>query len=135
MSNLLRKKLLTTRIQIEINHVLSPHDRRHVQRRLTTMSKTHAVICSIARTPIGKFHGALSHLTAPQLGSIAIRGATSRLGDVTPKIVEAYMGNVLQAGIGQAPCRQAVLGAGLGEDVVCTTVNKVCASGMKVRLH
>jgi acetyl-CoA C-acetyltransferase len=72
-------------------------------------------------------------LTAPQLGSIAIRGALSRLGEAEPKIVEAYMGNVLQAGIGQAPCRQAVLGAGLGEDVICTTVNKVCASGMKVR--
>eukprot|EP00956_Cyclotella_meneghiniana_P008967 scaffold12308_cov74-Cyclotella_meneghiniana.AAC.5 len=96
------------------------------------MSKTHAVICSIARTPIGKFKGALSHLTAPQLGSIAIKGAISRLGDdAQPKIVEAYMGNVLQAGIGQAPCRQAVLGADLGDDVVCTTVNKVCASGMK----
>lgn len=98
------------------------------------MSKSHAVIVSIARTPIGKFRGALSHLTAPQLGSIAIRGVLSRLsGGEEPKIVEAYMGNVLQAGIGQAPCRQAVLGAGLGEDVICTTVNKVCASGMKVR--
>lgn len=97
-----------------------------------TMSKPHAVICSIARTPIGKFKGSLSHLTAPQLGSIAIRGAMSRLG-AEPKVVEAYMGNVLQAGIGQAPCRQAVMGAGLGEDVICTTVNKVCASGMKVR--
>ncbi|KAL3779973.1 hypothetical protein ACHAWO_008891 [Cyclotella atomus] len=95
------------------------------------MSKSHAVICSIARTPIGKFKGALSHLTAPQLGSIAIRGALSRLGEAEQKVVEAYMGNVLQAGIGQAPCRQAVLGAGLGEDVICTTVNKVCASGMK----
>lgn len=98
------------------------------------MNKSHAVICSIARTPIGKFQGSLAHLTAPQLGSIAIRGALSRLGDgAEPTIVEAFMGNVLQAGIGQAPCRQAVLGAGLGEDVICTTVNKVCASGMKVR--
>lgn len=97
------------------------------------MSKTHAVICSIARTPIGKFKGALSHLTAPQLGSIAIKGVLSRIGGdhAKPKIVEAYMGNVLQAGIGQAPCRQAVLGADLEDDVVCTTVNKVCASGMK----
>ncbi|KAL7477943.1 hypothetical protein ACHAW6_003732 [Cyclotella cf. meneghiniana] len=96
------------------------------------MNQSHAVIVSIARTPIGKFRGSLSHLTAPQLGSVAIRGALSRLGDAgVPKIVEAYMGNVLQAGVGQAPCRQAVLGAGLEEDVVCTTVNKVCASGMK----
>lgn len=97
------------------------------------MSKCHAVICSIARTPIGKFKGSLSHLTAPQLGSIATKGALSRLGDADIKIVESYMGNVLQAGIGQAPCRQAVLGAGLEEDVICTTINKVCASGMKVR--
>ena len=99
------------------------------------MNQSHAVIVSIARTPIGKFRGSLSHLTAPQLGSVAIRGALSRLGGDAgvPKIVEAYMGNVLQAGVGQAPCRQAVLGAGLDEDVVCTTVNKVCASGMKVR--
>ena len=96
------------------------------------MNKSHAVICSIARTPIGKFKGSLSHLTAPQLGSIAIKGALSRLDDTSIKIVESYMGNVLQAGIGQAPCRQAVLGAGLEEDVICTTVNKVCASGMKV---
>eukprot|EP00804_Cyclotella_cryptica_P022023 CCRYP_000932-RA/>CCRYP_000932-RA protein AED:0.23 eAED:0.23 QI:261/1/1/1/1/1/2/171/411 len=99
------------------------------------MNKSHAVIVSIARTPIGKFRGSLSHLTAPQLGSIAIRGILSRLGGDgsggVPKIVEAYMGNVLQAGIGQAPCRQAVLGAGLEQDVVCTTINKVCASGMK----
>ena len=100
------------------------------------MNKSHAVIVSLARTPIGKFRGGLSHLTAPQLGSAAIRGAIARLSpdgnaNNVPKIVEAYMGNVLSAGIGQAPCRQAVLGAGLSEDTICTTVNKVCASGMK----
>ena len=74
-----------------------------------------AVIVSYARTPIGKFRGSLSHLTAPQLGAAAIRGALSRLDDdnVRTTIAEAYLGNVLSAGIGQAPCRQAVLGAGL----------------------
>lgn len=94
------------------------------------MSK--AVIVSFARTPIGKFRGGLSHLTAPQLGSAAIKGALSRLGDnAVPTIAEAYMGNVLSAGIGQAPCRQAVLGADLPESTICNTINKVCASGMK----
>lgn len=92
------------------------------------MSK--AVIVSYARTPIGKFRGGLSHLTAPQLGAAAIAGALSRLHDV-PTIAEAYMGNVLSAGIGQAPCRQAVLGAGLPTSTICNTINKVCASGMK----
>ncbi|KAL3778221.1 hypothetical protein ACHAW5_009623 [Stephanodiscus triporus] len=92
-----------------------------------------AVIVSYARTPIGKFRGSLSHLTAPQLGAAAIRGALSRLDDdnVSTTIAEAYFGNVLSAGIGQAPCRQAVLGAGLQESIICNTINKVCASGMK----
>mmetsp|Transcript_12993 Transcript_12993/g.20447 ORF Transcript_12993/g.20447 Transcript_12993/m.20447 type:complete len:402 (-) Transcript_12993:1430-2635(-) len=90
-----------------------------------------AVIVSYARTPIGKFRGSLSHLTAPKLGAAAITGALSRLDNNVPKIAEAYMGNVLSAGIGQAPCRQAVLGAGLPESTICNTINKVCASGMK----
>ena len=100
---------------------------------MTMMNKSHAVIVSFARTPISKFHGGLSHLTAPQLGAAAIQGSIARLSpdNETPKIVEAYFGNVLSAGIGQAPCRQAVLGAGLSEKIICTTVNKVCASGMK----
>jgi acetyl-CoA C-acetyltransferase len=101
-----------------------------------TMSKAKAVIVSYARTPLGKLRGSLSHLTAPQLGAAAIRGALSRLdadhnNNNAPRIVEAYMGNVLSAGVGQAPCRQAVLGAGLPESTICSTINKVCASGMK----
>jgi acetyl-CoA C-acetyltransferase len=88
------------------------------------------VIASIARTPIAKFCGSLSSLSAPELGSVAVRGALSKLPDDL-RIKEAYLGNVVSAGIGQAPCRQAVLGAGLPESTVCTTVNKVCASGMK----
>lgn len=88
-----------------------------------------AVIVSYCRTPIGKFRGSLSHMTAPQLGAAAIKGAL-RLDNV-PRIAEAYFGNVLSAGIGQAPCRQAVLGAGLPDTTICNTINKVCASGMK----
>jgi acetyl-CoA C-acetyltransferase len=96
-----------------------------------------AVIVSYARTPIGKFRGSLAHLTAPQLGAAAIRGALSNLTNnnedniVSNSIAEAYFGNVLSAGIGQAPCRQAVLGAGLHDSIICNTINKVCASGMK----
>lgn len=88
------------------------------------------VIVSVARTPIAKFLGSFSSITAPQLGSIAIRGAVSKLPSDL-KIREAFFGNVVSAGIGQAPCRQAVIGAGLPEDTICTTINKVCASGMK----
>lgn len=85
----------------------------------------------MARTPIGSFMGKLSSLTAAQLGTIAIKGALDKIG-LDPKAVEeVLMGNVVQAGVGQAPARQAALGAGIPDTVGCTTVNKVCASGMK----
>lgn len=88
-------------------------------------------IVGMARTPMGAFQGALSQLTAPQLGSVAIRAALERAG-VGPELVqEVIMGNVLSAGLGQAPARQAALGAGLPPSACCTTVNKVCSSGMK----
>ncbi|MFA7273060.1 MAG: acetyl-CoA C-acyltransferase [Crocinitomicaceae bacterium] len=88
-------------------------------------------IISAVRTPIGAFMGGLSTVPATALGSIAIKGALDK-GNVKAELVnEVFMGNVLQAGVGQAPARQAALGAGLGENVPCTTVNKVCASGMK----
>ena len=88
-------------------------------------------IISAARTPMGSFLGSLGTVSAPQLGSTAIRGALQS-GGVQPEwINEVFMGNVLQAGVGQAPARQAAIGAGLGQNVPCTTVNKVCASGMK----
>lgn len=94
------------------------------------MSKK-VVIVSAVRTPIGSFLGSLSSLTATQLGSFAIKGALEKI-NLDPKMVdEVLMGNVVQAGVGQAPARQAALGAGLSEEVACTTVNKVCASGMK----
>ena len=89
------------------------------------------VIVSAVRTPIGSFMGALSSVPAPQLGAIAIKGALNKI-NLDPKLVnEVYMGNVFQAGVGQAPARQAAIFAGLPNEVSCTTVNKVCASGMK----
>ncbi len=89
------------------------------------------VIVSAARTPIGSFMGSLSSLTATQLGSAAIKGALKKINLDPTLVQEVYMGNVVQAGVGQAPARQAALGAGLSDSVPSTTVNKVCASGMK----
>jgi acetyl-CoA C-acetyltransferase len=94
------------------------------------MSKT-VYILSAVRTPMGSFLGGLSSISATKLGSIAIKAALERSGVSFDYIDEVFMGNVLQAGVGQAPARQAALGAGLGQNVPCTTVNKVCASGMK----
>ncbi len=94
------------------------------------MSKT-VYIVSAVRTPIGSFLGGLSSVPATQLGATAIKGALEK-ASLDPSLVnEVFMGNVLQAGVGQAPARQAALGAGLPNSVPCTTVNKVCASGMK----
>lgn len=88
-------------------------------------------IVSAVRTPMGSFMGGLSTIPATQLGSVAIKGALDKGNVKSEWIDEVFMGNVLQAGVGQAPARQAALGAGLGQNVPCTTVNKVCASGMK----
>ncbi|PWA08806.1 acetyl-CoA C-acyltransferase [Flavobacterium laiguense] len=89
------------------------------------------VIVSAVRTPIGSFMGGLSTVTAPRLGAIAIKGALDKI-NLDPNLVdEVFMGNVVQAGVGQAPARQAAIYAGLSNSVACTTVNKVCASGMK----
>lgn len=94
------------------------------------MSK-EVYIISAVRTPMGSFMGAFSVIPATVLGATAIKGALEK-GNVEASIIdEVFMGNVLQAGVGQAPARQAALGAGLGQNVPCTTVNKVCASGMK----
>lgn len=94
------------------------------------MSKK-VVIVSAVRTPIGSFMGALSSVPATKLGAAAIKGALNKI-NLDPNLVdEVLMGNVVQAGNGQAPARQAALYAGLSENVACTTVNKVCASGMK----
>ena len=89
------------------------------------------VIVSVARTPIGSFMGSLSSIPAPKLGAIAIKGALNKI-NLKPELVdEVYMGNVVSAGLGQAPARQAAIFAGLPNTVPCTTVNKVCSSGMK----
>lgn len=88
-------------------------------------------ILSAVRTPIGSFLGGLSTLSATKLGSVAIEGAIAKAGIDKSMVDEVIMGNVLSAGLGQAPARQAAKFAGLPDKVVCTTVNKVCASGMK----
>lgn len=95
------------------------------------MSKKEVYIISAVRTPIGSFLGAFASIPATQLGSIAIKGALEKSAVPVDAIDEVFMGNVLQAGTGQAPARQAALGAGLNQNVPCTTINKVCASGMK----
>lgn len=94
------------------------------------MAKEVYIIAAV-RTPIGGFMGGLSTISATELGSIAIKGALEKSNLPVNSIDEVFMGNVLQAGLGQAPARQAALGAGLGQNVPCSTINKVCASGMK----
>lgn len=89
------------------------------------------VIVSVARTPIGSFLGSLSNISAPKLGAVAISGALAKI-KLNPNLVdEVYMGNVISAGLGQAPTKQAAIFAGIPDTVPCTTINKVCASGMK----
>lgn len=89
------------------------------------------VIVSAARTPIGSFMGSLSTVPAPKLGAVAIKGALDKINLKPEMVEEVLMGNVVQAGTGQAPARQAAIFAGIPNTVPCTTVNKVCASGMK----
>ena len=89
------------------------------------------VIVSAVRTPMGSFGGNLSTVSATQLGAIAIKGALQKINLNPNDIEEVYMGNVLQANLGQAPAKQAAIFAGISENTPCTTVNKVCASGMK----
>jgi acetyl-CoA C-acetyltransferase len=89
------------------------------------------VIVSVARTPIGSFMGSLSTIPAPILGATAIKGALQKI-NLNPNLIdEVFMGNVVSAGLGQAPARQAAIHAGIPDTVPCTTVNKVCSSGMK----
>ena len=89
------------------------------------------VIVSVARTPIGSFLGSLSNIPAPKLGAIAMKGALEKINLNPAKVQEVFMGNVVSAGLGQAPARQAAIFANIPDTVPCTTVNKVCASGMK----
>lgn len=92
--------------------------------------KTVYIVAAV-RTPMGSFMGKLSSIPAPKLGAAAIKGALERSGIKAEQVDEVFFGNVLQAGLGQAPARQAAIFAGLPDTVPCTTVNKVCASGMK----
>lgn len=94
-------------------------------------SSRQPVIVAAARTPIGKFLGALAPLTAPELGAVAIRGALQRSGVGPEDVQEVIMGNVVQGGVGQAPARQAMLKAGIPSSVSALTINKVCGSGLK----
>ena len=89
------------------------------------------VIVAVARTPIGSFMGSLATIPATKLGAIAIKGALEKIGIAPTMVEEVFMGNVVSAGLGQAPARQAAIAAGIPDTVPCTTVNKVCASGMK----
>ncbi len=97
------------------------------------MSKSVFIVAG-SRTPMGGLNGSLASCTAPQLGAIAITGALSRAGIAKEQVDEVYMGCVLPAGQGQAPARQAALGAGLSQSVPCTTVNKMCGSGMQTTI-
>ncbi len=94
-------------------------------------SSRQPVIVAAARTPIGKFLGSLSSLSAPALGAVAIRAALARSGVPASEIQDVIMGNVLQGGVGQAPARQAALAAGIPATVSAVTINKVCGSGLK----
>jgi len=108
--------------------------RHSIQRAMSSFKDNDAVVLSFARTPMGKFGGSLSSLSAPRLGAIAITEAVKRAGIDKSQVEEAFIGNVVSAGIGQAPTRQAVIYAGLPLDCPSTTVNKVCASGMKAAM-
>ena len=99
--------------------------------KLLIMKTKEVVIVSVARTPIGSFMGSLSKIAAPKLGAIAIKGALNKINLNPNQVDEVFMGNVVSAGLGQAPARQAAILAGISETVPCTTINKVCSSGMK----
>src|SRR5437763_14182003 len=92
------------------------------------------VILSYARTPMGSFQGALAGVTATELGATAVKAAIERAGVTGEQVDKVFMGNVLSAGLGQAPARQAALGAGLPRSAEAVTVNKVCGSGMQAAI-
>ncbi|XP_055535054.1 acetyl-CoA acetyltransferase, mitochondrial isoform X2 [Wyeomyia smithii] len=102
-----------------------------VCRRYSTSKRHDVVIVAATRTPIGSFQSTLSPLSASQLGAVAVQGVVKQAGIAGEDVQEVYIGNVNAAGIGQAPARQAVIFAGLPKSTICTTVNKVCSSGMK----
>ncbi|KZW04425.1 thiolase [Exidia glandulosa HHB12029] len=98
---------------------------------MSQLAPTDVVIVGASRTPVGSINGVLKTLTAPQLGAVALKAAIKAAGVDPAAVEEVLMGNVVQAGVGQAPARQAVIAAGLPHSTEATTINKVCASGMK----
>ena len=105
---------------------------RVITKKLFSTARDSApVVVSFSRTPIGNFNGGLSSLSATQLGSLVIKSALEKASLGTDAIEEIYMGNVVSSGLGQAPATQASIGAGLSKHIPSTTINKVCASGMK----
>ena len=116
--------------QLFIQSIQRRHS-RHLSLSARSCSINDVVIVSATRTPIGSFQSSLASLSATQLGGIAIESAVKKAGCATEDVNEVYMGNVCAAGLGQAPARQATIFAGLPKQTVCTTVNKVCSSGMK----
>lgn len=114
------------------NHLLLSLFSTQFARNYSSKSQLNeVVIISAVRTPIGSFLGSLSPLSATKLGSVAIQGAIEHAGIPKDEVKEVFMGNVCQGGVGQAPARQSTLFAGLPKATICTTINKVCASGMK----
>ena len=108
------------------------HQKSLLSHEITSSNKMKEVyIVAAARTPMGSFNGKLASVPAPKLGSVAIKGALEQASVDAKEIQEVFIGNVLSAGLGQAPARQASMFAGIPDSVPCTTVNKVCSSGMK----
>ena len=99
--------------------------------RIMSSSTNSVFIVSAARTPVGSFNGVLKKLTAPELGTFAVKAAVERASLKPEDVEEVYLGNVIQANVGQAPARQVVIASGMPDSTEATTINKVCASGMK----
>jgi hypothetical protein len=116
-----------------LDHLMFSRSAQSFTRRFfaTRNSPTDVVIVSAVRTPVGLFNGGLAPLSASQLGSVVIKAAVARGGIKADDVDEVIMGNVVSAGIGQAPARQASKFAGLPDKTICNTINKVCSSGMK----
>jgi len=110
---------------------VNPMMRMTRSRGLSTRSARDVCIVGVARTPLGSFNGSLASLSAAQLGAAAIAGALARANVPKDAVEQCWMGNVVGAGMGQAPARQAARAAGLPDSTCCTTINKVCSSGMK----
>lgn len=120
---------MANRVQKVISHILP--EETMAEQTSVGFEDDDVVILSAARTPMGAYGGALSSLSAPQLAAVAMRGALTRSGVPPEAVNEVYMGCALQGGVGQNPARQALIGAGIPDTCPATTVNKVCASGMK----